>query len=228
MYDYLARVRDLSPSEQILLESLDYIKPETSFRPGDIAILTRAPRYLAMTKQEVPVSWQVRFVISAWAYMAYGRAISLSQQGIWEEALEHYKGDLLTLMDHEVDLPKAKWKTPVIYAHGFPHGEHPDSAAWFRESNLRRMAIRSPNAEWEQILDESRAPYVGIEAPLGVVFDVAPDLYANGENLDRPFSFEEDPYQALCILGYQRTMESRANPRFYTPQIDEPDLRTRW
>lgn len=213
--------RELSDAELALLNTLDKYPPRGEFRVGDLAVLHKIPSYL-MTRGDgrMPVYWQVRMVLSLWAYDCWAMGNALHLDGRWGPALEHFGGDVGKLMAHFSTIPSYKAHKPVIYAHGFPHGMWPNTAAWFYEGHLTRDFLRGRNEDWELILDEAHTHYVGLspEAMVhGFSLDLAPDLYGNGEKLHRPFSFEEDAFHSLSCLGAEEAAVRGVDPRVWSP-----------
>ncbi len=217
------RLRQLGESEQAFLETLERYPPRTKWKKGDLGRLRSVPHYM-LKRPMVPVIWQVRFIISLWTYEAYSLGNTYRNTGAWDDALYHYKGDVFSLIHENARIPPAKFQKPVLYCHGFPHGDKPDSAGWFYEDHLVRHMTRAPTEEWPSILDQAGAPYQGFDlhdVPNGVCLDLAPDLYKGGQAIGRPFDFEEPAYQTLCTLGFENATMQDVDPRFYTPSFEE-------
>ena len=190
--------------EEMLAAMAEYV-PNTKFKPGDLAYLTEAPPYLRSMRRLLPRVWQVRFIISKWAHELMQLSHAYSVRGV-----DH----AIALLDKQHFDPN-KYDQPVLYVHGYPHGLYPDSAAWVPERILRRVTLREQNQAWNTILDEAKAPFVGYDchhlaAPY--IFDQAPDMYSNGENLGKPFSFEEATTHTAALLGMEEVLFKPVDP----------------
>jgi len=174
--------------------------PESKFHPGDLGYLTEATSYLKQRGKTLPRLWQVRFIISMWQHELM--------------ALAHTHNGLMGI-DHAHSLLQSRgmvemnYRKPMLYCHAFPHGMYPDTAAWIPERALRKISFREQNQQWQRILDEAKAPFVGYDtshlmAPY--IYDLAPDRYSSGENLGRPFSFEEATVHTAALLGLEEVM----------------------
>lgn len=189
--------------EEFLYAMADYA-PNTKLKPGDLAYLTEATPFLRMRGELLPRFWQIRFVISSWTYELFRLAHSperLESEGLMLDRA-------IAMLDEQKFSP-TRYEKPVIYAHAFPHGLYPDSATWFPEWVLKRVSLRENNQHWERILEEARAPYAGyanrnLIAPY--TLDLAPDLYKDGSNVGRPFSFEDATTHTLALLGGEEPM----------------------
>jgi hypothetical protein len=217
--------RVLQDSEVAFLEALDAHKPQSEFRVGDLAIIHKMPSYLRTRDADLaPCYWQVRMVISLWTYEAWALGNALRLDGRWDEGLRHFDGDVYKMLQHFSSIPSYKAKKAVIYAHGFPHGMWPNTAAWFFDGHLTRDFLRSGNEDWELILDEAHTTYVGLapEAVMnGISLDLAPDLYGSGEKLQRPFSFEESAFHTLSCFGAEEAAVRGINPKIWSPERTE-------
>ncbi len=206
---YTAPIRILDPTsvryqDEELLLAFDEYPPKTKFKPGDLAIIQDVPEYLALRCTDIPNIWQIRFVISTWMFELMRLVHSDDPVGI-----DH----AVCLLEERFGLTPERYFRPVIYAHGFPHGLNPDSATWFPERALRRIALRSSNEDWPVILDAARAPLLGYDESRMIApynFDVAPDLYANGESLGRPFHFEEAAVHSAALLGLEEALMTKS------------------
>jgi hypothetical protein len=197
----------LTLSDEELLVAMSEHPPATKFKAGDLAYLHEAPPYLRNTRKLLPRMWQVRFIISQWQHELMTLVQTQAVHGI-----DH----AITLLDQQ-GFPEAKFRKPVLYCHAFPHGMYPDSAAWLPERVLRRVTFRESNQAWMTILDEAKAPFVGYDttgmlAPY--TYDLAPDLYSKGENLGRPFSFEEATVHTAALLGMEEVLCRPVDPYY--------------
>lgn len=185
--------------EELLLAMAEY-KPRTKLREGDFVILTEIPEWLR-TKPILPRCWKVRFVVTYWAYdlmkvaYQYGGAMSVSQaksmlrQGSLRQ--RHYDP-----------------RTPMVFGHGYPHGMYPDSAAWLPERALRRTLFRENAMPWWEIVHEAGSQYRGYDEELGrFLLDLAPDNYAGGTNIGKPFVKEEPLVDTLHFAGLEELLE---------------------
>lgn len=203
-YSPIRILKDVTEAELGLISAMDEYPPRTKFSPGDLATLRRAPTHLRMraiknTDGLVPTFWKIRFVVSRWAYELHNLAY-MNTMG--------YERAVRVLLE-ESNLDEKSWRVPMIYAHGYPHGMYPDSAAWLPEYSLKRVSLAEANADWELILDEAKAPFLGYDSGgVGsqILLDYAPDLYSNGENLGAPFSHEEATFQTAAIIGLEEAM----------------------
>lgn len=211
--------RSLTPDEEQLLTALERVPPATGWAKGDIGILSRIPRSL-QHHELLPRYWHVRFVISKWCYLAFAKAVELKRNGDWELAIEHY-GDILAALKELVDVKNVGgMSAAVLYAHGYPHGRYPDTAAWFVPQHLRRMPFRLMDERWEHVLDEAKAPFVGHDPLLtstGVCLDLAPAQYSIGENIGAPFTFEEGLFHDMALLGHEEGAMTPVATRLWVP-----------
>jgi len=184
--------------EEMIVAMMGY-QPNTTLKPGDICYLTDVPQYLRR-RSVLPRMWQVRFVISAWQHELMALVQSQRNLAGMDQAMA---------MLNQQGLPEAKYTKPIVYCHAFPHGLYPDSASWMPERILKKIPFREMTQGWTTILDEARAPYIGHD-PTHLIapytYDLAPDLYASGENLGRPFSFEEATVHTAALLGLEEAM----------------------
>lgn len=195
----------MTEEDEELIVAMDEYPPSTKFRAGDLGYLVRMPQYLK--HRTVARVWQVRFIISRWQYELMRLVNTLPVRGI-----DH----AITLLDQQGFMDQ-EYRKPILYCHAFPHGMNPDSAAWMPETSLRRWSLREYNQEWETILAEAHAPYQGYDTKhllTPYTYDLAPDLYGNGENLGRPFSFEEATVHTAALLGMEEVM-FRPKPEHY-------------
>lgn len=199
--------RMLTMQDEEIMAAMAFYLPRSKFKAGDVVMLDYIPGHLRDPKYPgfkplVPRLWKIRFVIAAWAFdlmrMAeqVGGRLSLEQARITLENAAGYH--------QEYD-----YKKPMIYAHGYPHGEYPDTAAWLPERCLRQMKLREVNEIWPAIVEEARAPYLGYDPekhPTLYTLDLAPDDYRSGHNLERPFAAEEPLVNALHFAGFEEEM----------------------
>jgi hypothetical protein len=189
----------LTQNDEEMLVAMSEHPPKTDFRPGDLGYLVEAVPYLKNTSKMIPRIWQVRFIISQWQHELMRLVHSEPVAGIDHAA---------ALLESRGFAP-ANYRKPILYCHAFPHGLYPDSAAWMPVRALRRLTFRENNQQWESILDEAKAPYIGYDptnliAPY--IYDLAPSMYADGENLGHPFSFEEATVHTAALLGMEEVM----------------------
>jgi hypothetical protein len=198
--------KSMTLSDAELITAMSEYTPVTAFRPGDLAYLTEAPPRLRVARNALPRMWQIRFVISAWAHEIMRLVHSVDRV----MGIDH----VISLLESQ-DMQPDRYRKPIVYAHGFPHGMYPDTTAWFPERVLRKVVLKDSNQPWPAILDEAKAPYLGYnESGLMVpyTFDLAPDLYSNGENLGKPFSFEEATTHTACLLGMEEVLFKPVDP----------------
>lgn len=187
----------LTPNDEELIQAMAQHRPKTKFASGDFGYLRDIPFHLKRRQSAVPQIWKVRFVITAWAYelmalaMQHGgnlgmdRAIALLERSGYDETQN---------------------RKPMIYAHGAPHGVHPNTAAWIPERSLRRLMYRDQNIAWRSIIEEAGAQYYGYDPekiPTSYAFSLAPDDYSHGANIGRPFTHEEDVTHRMCLGGLE-------------------------
>lgn len=196
-----------------LMTALDQYKPATNYRPGDLFTMVREqiPSWIVTkygSPHEIPIVWKVRFVVSKWAWTLM--SILQSNGTDWAMGPDHAAAQV-----ERSKLPAHRYYDALIYAHAYPHGINPDSAVFLEEvdkkgrPNTRRIFFREENPEWPVILDEARAPFFGIptsssKAPF--TWNLAPDLYQDGENIGKPFRHEDDTVDALCMSGLERLL----------------------
>lgn len=213
----------LSEEDMALIETLRFVAPTTTLGAGDICTLISPTRKMLLSRKPVPRMWQVRFVISRWTYGAFKSAVTLRSEGptAWEDCLRMYGNDVYTMLRNLNPVPSKDYRQPMVYAHGFPHGHYPDTAHWFIGSQLQGYALRAGTEIWPSILDEAKAPYLGVEVPTPVCLDFAPDLYGKGEAIGRPFSFEDTMVDTLALLGHEEFMMRPVDPRTYRATLRE-------
>lgn len=216
-----------SERETELVDALCASAPDTELKRGDLAYLTNCPahvrRHLEATGRLIPLIWKVRFVVSLWAYEAH----NLVQRCGEEIGLDR----LVSLLDAHAPAALQAPDMPVVYAHGFPHGQWPDSAIWMPGDALRKIAIKDPNVRWPEILDEAGAPFHGYDPSQyrrGFVWQLAPDQYREGENIGKPMFSEEETVHTACLLGMEQlvlgALSEGADPYYVgDPKIIDPD-----
>lgn len=192
---------DYRHDDEMLLDLMLEHPPETKLWEGDVVKLKEVPPLVRNRFREsglgLPVFWKVRYVVSKWAFELHSIAHS------FEHELD--SSQLSALMS-ESELRPDMYGDALVYAHALPHGMWPDSANWFPARSLRKIVIREENPDWEIVLDEAKAPWLGINTDfLGrpFVWDMAPDLYRDGENVGRPFDHEEATINTMCSLGME-------------------------
>lgn len=200
--------RSITLSDEEMLVAMSEHMPNTKFRPGDLGYLAEAPPYLRNTRKLLPRIWQVRFVVSRWQF----ELMRLLHSHPSILGVDH----AIALLEQQGFSP-ASYRKPVLYCHAFPHGMYPDSAAWMPDRVLKKITFRENNQEWPTILDEAKAPFVGYDDKGLIVpytYDLAPDLYSNGENLGRPFSFEEATVHTAALLGMEEVLCRPVDPYY--------------
>lgn len=202
----------MTEADLTMISAMAEHPPVSKFKPGHICHLKEATYYLKQTNELIPRLWQVRFVISAWQQEIM-KLVHGSRSTI--QGIDHAVAILEAAGFHEVNYTK-----PILYCHAFPHGLYPDSAAWIHERYLQRIPFMEQNQNWEVILDEARAPFVGFDS-MGLrapfTYDLAPDLYQNGEAIGRPFSFEEATVQTAAMLGLEEIMFRPVDAYYFGP-----------
>lgn len=194
--------QQLSLNDEEIIAAMAIYKPRTRFKESDFVILTQVPSWLRQ-KPTVPRCWKIRFIVTKWAFelirvaTRYGNDKITLHQAM--AMLEQYKG-----------FDEREYRNPMIYAHGYPHGEYPDSAAWLPEQLLRRTIYRESTMTWNHIIEEAGARYLGYDTekiPTHFCLDLAPDNYSDGSNLGRPFVPEEPLVNTLHFVGLGEMLE---------------------
>lgn len=185
----------MTPEDEAFLSLLSEYPPNTRMKVGDLAKLLEVPRHLA-GQGPYPNVWEIRLVISRYQFELH--------------RIVHQTGGLFDFAVAQIEaskrLPPHRYNDPVFYAHAFPHGQWPSSAEWFPSWCLKKLVLRAPTENWEPILDEFSTPYMGYDPRdfgAGVVFDLAPDIYADQRQKQRPLGFEEDSFHRACLLGLE-------------------------
>jgi len=187
-----------------LIAAMDAYVPRTKFKRGDLAVLRGIPDMLRIKHEKagIPQFWQIRFAVSMWSY-----ELMVVLQGT--------PGLGMDAAISRIQVPPSEYDRPMIYAHAFPHGENPDTAEWFTELELRRVNLRAPTEDWPVLLDYAKAPYAGPDTEnlcFPGLFAIAPDYYAHGENIGKPFPCEEATYHTAALLGLESAMSVPIRP----------------
>lgn len=190
----LASRERLDMYDERLIQEMARFKPNTRVQEGDIVYLIRVPPWLNR-RQVLPRFWKVRFVVTNWAYRLMHMAIEARGMIALEEAV--------AMLQAASNFTERRAMAPMVFAHGYPHGAHPDSAEWVPEQLLKRTEESELTASWDAILDEAEAPYIGyqIDHNINFDFDLQPSEYSVGRNLSRPFRAEEPVVHTLCSGG---------------------------
>lgn len=187
----------LTQNDEELIQAMAQHRPKTRFRAGDFGYLREIPFHLKRRHHALPQIWKVRFVITAWAYelmsvtMAHGGNIGMDRA--------------IALLDRS-GYDASQNRKPMIYAHGAPHGNYPNTAAWLPERALRRLMYNDRNIGWQHIIEEAGAQYYGYDAekiPTSFAFSLAPDDYSHGSSIGKPFLHEEDVTHRMCLGGLE-------------------------
>jgi hypothetical protein len=192
--------RQLTEYDEELIAAMAEYRPRTSLREGDFVILTEIPYWLRK-RETLPRCWKVRFVITSWAYdlmklvVQYGQAMSIVEAKLMLRTAASRQ----SLYD-----PRG----PMVFGHGYPHGKYPDTAEWLPERALRRTMFQETTMPWQEIVAEAGAEYRGYDSDLGhFLLDFAPDNYAGGSNIGRPFVKEEPLVNTLYLAGLEEMLE---------------------
>lgn len=184
------------------MEVMKAIPPQSRLRAGDLARLTIVPSHMrrrfSAEGLAIPRVWKIRHVLSRWSLEVYNM---------------YRNGEVIYGIDHaanmlELDGVALKdFTRTLIYAHGYPHGHYPNTASWFDSYMLQKLVIREMNEIWPEILDESDTMFTGYDPHCGHLhLDLAPDLYALGKNIKRPFRHEEPATHTAASLGLEELM----------------------
>lgn len=191
----------LTMQDEELLQTMAEYSPRTKFKPGDYAWLQEVPYHLKRRHETLPQIWEIRFVVSAWAYeLMMTRHHNGAPMGM-DRAI-HLVSEMRGLKEHQ-------YRSPMIYAHGACHGTHPNTAAWLPERVLRKLVFRSPRVTWPEVVEEAGAWFQGYDpdklaAPF--VFSMAPDDYSHGKNIGKPMLHEESTVHAACCAGLEEAL----------------------
>lgn len=190
--------------------------PDSRLKHGDICYLQRATPRLYHSpffrEHGVPRFWKVQFVVSAYQFELHN-AMQLTP----------FDGDqAITYLDSAgFDFDQAR--EPVVYAHGFPHGDNPNTAMWFPEGALRKLCLRTADVDWEPVLDEFQTPFYGYDThalPGRFTLDMAPDRYAKGLRIGGPLSHEEPTFDTMATLHLESAMMTKEDPRVIRAYAD--------
>lgn len=192
----------LTSEDEEIMQALARHVPNTKIRAGDFVLLRTVPEWLSKNRRVVPRCWKVRFVISQYAWNLI-RVVDL------------YGGKLgidraIALMEGNRNTSLREYRKPMIYAHGYPHGKYPNSAAWLPEDRLQRTIHAEDPMEWVEIVESAHAPYAGFDTEkfnTRFILDFEPDHYADGRNIGRPFDPEEPLVNTLYFGGLEEMME---------------------
>lgn len=204
-----------TPDDALLLDIMFEHTPRTNLKPGNIVQLTDVPPHLRRglrvqgMEGHLPAFWKVRYVISRWAFTVlrhYNDPNHFHRDG--EPPSPDY---IISEVENELD--PIHFRTPVVYAHSFPHGMYPDSAQFFFERHCRRININDGQpqelVEWPVVLDEAHARFRGYDTTqyvTGFHLDLAPDHYSEGECLGKPLDHESAAFDTACVLGLEEKM----------------------
>ncbi len=200
----LVSERPLTLQDEELLYVLVRYPPRTRLREGDIVMLNKVPLYLRnkLPHEFLPRFWKVRFVISRYAFDIVRMAIHRQGYITLTEAkalVEHYR------INSQRD-----GRSPIVYMHGYPHGEYPDTAVWAYEHSVDPTIFREKSMIWEEIVHEAEAPFEGYDLEkiaLPFTLDIAPDHYGKGQNIGHPFRKEEPLVQTMYNNGLEKLLE---------------------
>jgi hypothetical protein len=196
-----------------IIAALDIHPPSTEYKAGDLlkVRVDRLPSHVRMrwrSPDEIPLVWKVRFVISKWAF----NLMSILEQA----GTDTFSGiDQAITRVESTKLSHHRYNDAILYLHAFPHGMNPDSAIFLEEKNAQgartteRFFLREVNPAWPVILDEARAPYVGFDpsdARMPITWNLAPDLYRDGENIGKPFEHEFATVDVMANSGLERLL----------------------
>jgi hypothetical protein len=216
----LQQIGDLSDREHQFLWMMQEYPPESQLQHGDICYLDHvSPRLLHnphFVEFGFPRFWKVQFVVSAYQFEMHN---AMQNTGFGGDQAYTY------LDAGGFDFRRAN--EPVVYAHGFPHGDNPNTTQWFPETCLRKLCLRTEDVDWEPVLDEFRTPFHGYDHGSlrgGFVLDMAPDRYAEGLHLGGPLSHEEPTFHAAASVGLEAAMMTKEDPRLIRTYTDvDPD-----
>lgn len=183
-----------------LVQAMAMYSPRSTFKAGDLAYITDIPMHIKHRHRIIPRIWKVRFVISAWAYELC--AIAMQHGG-------NLGMDRAISLLEDQKLSREQYRKPVIFAHGYPHGKYPRTAAWLPERTIKKFIYREPNAPWQTIVEEAGAKYIGYDpsrVETSFMFSLAPEDYGSGSNIGRPFQHEEAVTHAMCSSGLEETL----------------------
>jgi hypothetical protein len=187
----------LTLEDEEFLQTMANYAPRSRFKPGDLALLQDIPLQFRNRRIAVPQVWKVRFVVSAATFELMNIRVQYGNIGMDRAT---------SLLEAQRGITPNRYRSPVIYAHGYPHGTNPSTAAWIPERVLRRLVLREPNASWVDIVTSAGAEYLGYDSariPSSFIFPLAPDDYSHGSNIGKPFDHEEDVVHSACLAGLE-------------------------
>ena len=191
--------RSVSPQDEEMLQLLAEHPPQSKFKRGDLALLHGdIPHKMRLKMDRIPRAWEVRFVVSRWAMELMLTLHSQIQVG----GTDH----LRAIIESHGGLAPGKYSEPVLYCHGYPHGMYPNTTAYLREWNVKRLTVRDPVQPWRTIVEEAGASFYGYDSSQLVRpynFELAPDDYSRGASLKHPFMHEEPNVEMLCLSGLE-------------------------
>jgi hypothetical protein len=193
--------RSLTQHDEELIQAMAQHRPRTRFKAGDYAYIKEIPYYLKRRHLELPQIWKIRFVITAWAFELMSLAMERGGNIGMDQAI--------ALLDKTGFDPAAQNREPIIYAHGAPHGNYPNTAAWIPERVLRRLMFHEKNVPWTTVLHDARAPYYGYDPDkiaTPYCFSLAPDDYSMGQKIGKPLQHEEDITHRMCLAGLEESL----------------------
>lgn len=185
--------------DEELLELMSLYAPVSRFQPGELVMLREVPLNIRGVAR-IPRCWKIRFIVSAWAHELLKRH--------WMEGGRAPAHTIANTLESAGFTP-ADYTRPVIFAHGYPHGLYPNSAAWLPERVLGRLPLRETNAEWRTIVEEAGSHFLGYDpagTPAAISFEGAPDDYSKGQNIGRPFQHEEETTHTACLTGLEEIL----------------------
>lgn len=191
--------RSVTPQDEEMLQLLAEHPPHSRFKRGDIALLHGdIPHKMRLRMEKIPRAWEVRFVVSRWAMELMLTLHSQIQVG----GADH----LRAIIESHGGLSAPKYSEPILYCHGYPHGMYPNTTAYLREWNVKRLTVRDPVQPWRHIVEEAGAQFYGYDSSQLVRpynFELAPDDYSKGASLKHPFQHEEPNVEMLCLSGLE-------------------------
>ena len=191
--------RSVTPQDEEMLQLLAEHPPHSRFKRGDIALLHGdIPHKMRLRMERIPRAWEVRFVVSRWAMELMLTLHSQIQVG----GADH----LRAIIESHGGLSAPKYSEPILYCHGYPHGMYPNTTAYLREWNVKRLTVRDPVQPWRHIVEEAGAQFYGYDSSQLVRpynFELAPDDYSKGASLKHPFQHEEPNVEMLCLSGLE-------------------------
>lgn len=214
---------ELGPREEDFLFLMAEYPPDTKLKHGDIVFLTHVPPRIReddwFNEFGVPRYWKVQFVVSMYQY-----ELHVAMQTFMFDS-----DQAVTYLERTGCLHPREYRKPMVYAHGFPHGDNPNTAQWFPERILRRLVLRTADVDWEPTLDEFKTPFEGYashECRGGFVLDLAPDLYGEDcELIGGPLSHEESTFDTAAKMGLEESMMVKRTARDYEKvyRYSDPD-----